>query len=69
MQRPGDDRELRVVDPPEGDGGEHRRHDPGQQHDGADERLERQVLVEEQRQPQAEGEFQDRGGDRVEDAC
>ena len=65
-QRPGDDRELGVVDPPEGDGRQHRRHHPGQQHDGAEEGLERQVLVEEQRQPEAEREFQDRGDDRVE---
>ena len=55
-----------VVDPPEGDGRQHGRHHPGQQHDGAEEGFERQVLVEEQRQPEAEHEFQDRGADRVE---
>ena len=65
-QRPGDDRELGIVDPPEGDGRQHGRHHPGQQDHGAEEGLQRQVLVQEQRQPEAEHEFQDRGADRVE---
>jgi hypothetical protein len=66
-QRPGDDRELAVVDPPEGDGRQHRRHDPRQQHDGAQEGLERQMLVEQQRQPHAEPELQDAGHDGVDE--
>ncbi len=64
----GDDRELRVVDPPEGDGREHRRHDPRQQDDRAQQALERQVVVEQQGQPQTEAEFSDRGNGCVEDA-
>ena len=36
-ERPADDRELRVVDPPEGDRRERGGHDEGQQHDGAEE--------------------------------
>ena len=65
-QEVGDDRELRVVDPPEGQGREHGRHDEGDQDDGAQERFERQVLVEHQRQPQAQRELSDGGQDRVE---
>jgi hypothetical protein len=57
LQRPGDDRELRVVDPPERDRRQHGRHDEGQQHERAHDGLERQVLVEQQRQPQAEANF------------
>ena len=56
-----------IVDPPPGDRRQHRRHDPGQQHDRADERLERDVVVEQHRQPQPEREFPDRRDGRVED--
>ena len=66
-QRPADDRELRIVDPPERDRRQRRRHDERQQHDCAQERLERQVLVEQQRQPQAEPELDDAGDGRVEE--
>ncbi len=65
VQRPRDDRKLRIVDPPEGDRRQHGRHDIGQQHDGADEGFERDGVVEEQRQPQPEREFRDRRGDGV----
>jgi len=43
-EQPGDDRELRVVDPPEGDRRQHRRHDPRYRIDGAQQRLERRLL-------------------------
>ena len=67
-QQIGDDRELRIVDPPERQRRKHRRHDPRQQHDGAQQALEREVVVEQQRQPEAEREFSE-GRDRgVEDA-
>ncbi len=56
-QEIGDDRELRIVDPPECQRGQHRRHDPRQQHDGADQALEREVVVEQQRQPEADAEL------------
>ena len=65
-QRPADDRELRVVDPPERDRRQRRRHDERQQHDRAQERLERQVLVQQQREPQAEPELDDARDGRVE---
>ena len=68
-QEIGDDRELRVVDPPEGDGRQHRRHDPRQQDDRAQQALERQVVVEQQRQPEAEAEFPDRGDRRCRTRC
>ena len=67
QQHPADDRELRVVDPPERDRRQRRRHDERQQHDRADERLERQVLVEQQREPQAEHELDDARDDRIEE--
>ena len=63
----GNDGELRRVDPPPGDRRQHGRHDPRQQHDGADERLERDVVVQQQRQPQPEREFPDRRHGRIED--
>ena len=63
-----DDRELRIVDPPERHRRQHGRHDPRQQHDGADQALERQVLVQQQRQPEAERELSDGGDAGVEDA-
>src|SRR5690606_21731519 len=44
-EHPGDDRKLGVVDPPEGNGRQHRRHDIGQQHHSPDDRLHRQVAV------------------------
>ena len=65
-QRPGDDRELRIVDPPERDRGEHRRHDEGDQHGGADQRLERHMAVQQQRQIEANDEFDGGGDDRIE---
>jgi hypothetical protein len=67
LQRPADDRELRVVDPPERDRRQRRRHDERQQHDRAQERLERQMLVQQQREPQAEAELDDARDDRIED--
>ena len=66
-QRPADDRELRIVDPPERDRRQRGRHDERQQHDGAQERLERQVLVEQQREPEAQAELDDARDHRVED--
>ncbi len=63
-----DDRELRIIDPPECDRRQHRRHDPRQQHDGADQALERDVVVEQHRQPEAEREFTDRGDAGVQHA-
>ena len=62
-QQIGNDRELRIVDPPERQRRQHRRHDPRQQHDGAQQALEREVVVEQQRQPEAEREFSE-GRDR-----
>ena len=64
-QGPRDDRELRVVDPPERDRRQRGRHDERQQHDRTQERLERQMAVQQQREPQAEHELQDAGDDRV----
>ena len=58
LQRPGDDRELRVEDPPECDRREHGRHDERDQHRRADERLERQVLVEQEREIKPDREFE-----------
>ena len=66
-QHPADDGELRVVDPPEGDRRERRRHDVGQQDDGAKEGLEADVAVEEQCEPEAEHELDDARHHRVED--
>ncbi len=65
-QRPRDDRELRVEQPPEGDRGEHRRHDEGDEHDRADHRLEGEILVEQQRQIEPEPEFDGAGHAGVE---
>ncbi len=62
-QQIGDDRELRIVDPPERQRRQHRRHDPRQQHDGAQQALEREMVVEQQRQPEAERELSE-GRDR-----
>ena len=64
-QGPGQDRKLRIVDPPEGQCRQHRGNHPWQQHDGAEEGFERQLLVEDERQPQAQHEFQDGGDERV----
>ena len=66
-QRPADDGKLRVVDPPERDGRQCRRHDERQQHDRTECRLERQVLVQQQRQPQAQSKFDDAGHRCVEE--
>ena len=65
-QRPGDDRELAVVEPPERDRRQHGRHDERDQHDGAQHRLERQVLVEQEREIEPDREFDDARDDRVE---
>ena len=67
-QQIGDDRELRIVDPPERQRRQHGRHDPGQQHDGAEQALEREVVVQQQRQPEAEREFSEGRDRRIEDA-
>ena len=66
-ERPADDRELGVVDPPEGNRRERGRHDVGQQDDGAKEALEADVAVEEQREPEAKRELDDARHHRVED--
>ncbi len=66
LQDVGDDRELRIVDPPERHRREHGRHDPRHEHDGADERFEGDVVVEKQREPEAEREFPDGRRRRVE---
>ncbi len=65
-QRPRDDRELRIVDPPERDRRQHGRHDERDQHDRADHRLERHVPVQQQRQIKPDREFDGAGDDRVE---
>ena len=65
-QRPGHDRELAVEQPPEGDGRKHRRHDEWNQHDRADNRLERHVLVEQQREIEPDREFEDAGDAGIE---
>ena len=67
-QQIGDDRELRIVDPPERQRRQHGRHDPGQQHDGAQQALEREMVVEQQRQPEAEREFSEGRDRRIEHA-
>src|SRR5690606_20564550 len=41
-------------------------HNPGQQNNGTEERLERQVLVQQQGQPQAQDKLQNTGHDGVE---
>jgi hypothetical protein len=66
-QDPGDDRELAVENPPEGERRQHRGHHVGQEDHGAEEVLEAQVLVQEHRQPQAEPELRHRGDDGVEE--
>ena len=57
-----------IVDPPEGDRREHGRHDPRQQDDGAQDALEGEVVVEQQREPEPEPELSDRRDRRVEHA-
>src|SRR5690606_37679852 len=64
-EHPGDDRELCVIDPPEGDRRQHCGHDPRQEDDRAEESLERQVIIENERQPQAQRELQNGGNDRI----
>ena len=54
------------IDPPERDGRKHRRHDEWDQHDRADDRLERQVLVEQQREIEPDREFDGAGDAGVE---
>ena len=66
LQRPGDDRELAVEQPPEGDGREHGRHDERDQHDRADHRLERHVLVEQEREIEPDREFEHAGDAGIE---
>ena len=66
LERPGNDRELRIEQPPECDRRQHRRHDERDQHHGADDRLERQPLVEQQREIKPDREFDGAGDDRVE---
>ncbi len=67
-QQIGDDGELRIVDPPERQRREHGGHDPRQQHDRPQQALERKVVVEQQRQPEAEREFSEGGDGGVEHA-
>jgi hypothetical protein len=57
---------LRVIKPPERERRQGGRDNEGQQHDGTQEGLDRQVLVKEQREPQAECELHDARDDGVE---
>ena len=66
-QHPADDRELRIVNPPECECGQGRRNDEGQEHDRAEERLERQTLVQQQREIEPESEFDHARDRRVEE--
>src|ERR1700694_6041700 len=59
---------LRIVDPPERQRRQHRGHDPRQQHDGPQQALEREVVVQQQRQPEAEREFSEGGDGGIEHA-
>ena len=59
FERPGDDRELAVIEPPERDGRKHGRYDERDQHDRAQQRLERQVLVEQNCEIKPDREFND----------
>ena len=45
---------------------QHRRDDERQQHRGAHDALEAEVAVEQQREPHAERELEDRGPERIE---
>src|SRR6202165_4732597 len=63
-----DDGELRIVNPPERKRRENRRNNPGQQNDGAQKAFERKVVVQQQRQPEAEREFSKRRDGGVEHA-
>src|SRR5436190_3611645 len=58
-ERPRDDRKLTIVDPPKRDGREHGWHYERNQDHRADDRLERHVLVEQQREIEADREFAD----------
>ena len=65
-ERPGDDRELRIVDPPEGDRRQHGWRDERQQHDRANERLHRHPAVEQEREVEPRAELEHAGHDRIE---
>ena len=65
-QRPGDDRELRIVDPPEGDRRKHGGHDERQQNDRAQQRFERQPPVQQQGEIEAEKKLEETRDDGVE---
>src|SRR5581483_10171748 len=65
-QRPRDDRELAGVDPPERDRRQHRRHDERDKDNCAQDRLERRIFIEQQRQVEANREFDGAGNNRVE---
>lgn len=67
-QKVGDDRELRIVDPPERQRREHRRHDPGHQDDRTQQALERKMVVEQQCEPEAERELSKGRDPRVDHA-
>jgi hypothetical protein len=67
-QKVGDNRELRIVDPPERQRRQHGWHDPGQQDDGAEQALEWKMVVQQQRQPKAEREFSEGRDPGIDDA-
>ena len=66
-QHPGNDRELRIVDPPKCDSREHRRDHERKQHDRAQNGLERQPVVQQQREVEPEHKFRRARHNGVED--
>jgi len=66
-QHPADDRELRVVDPPERDRRQRSRHDVRQQDDGAEKSLEANVAIQKQREPKSKDELENTRNKGVEE--
>src|SRR5262249_7297374 len=58
---------LRIVDPPERERGQRCRYDERKQHDRPEERLEREMLVEQKRKPKSQRELDHAGYERIEE--
>ena len=65
-QHPVEDAERRVEHPLPGKSRQHRRDDERQEDEGAHERLTAEMPVEQECQPQPEGQFEDGGNEGVE---
>src|SRR5262249_589710 len=65
-QRPGNNGELRIKQPPEGDRREHCRHDERNKDDGADNCFEGQPLMQQKRKIESDGELYGAGNGSVE---